>query len=68
MGPLLCNLIQNLFQNPFEVAYINKTLVTLIIEVDDVSKLIQFRPISLNPKGDVICVESISLVLIMTNH
>lgn len=47
VGPALCNMIKETFNNPHLVGNINDTLITLIPKVDQASSLKNFRPISL---------------------
>lgn len=45
VGPSLCNLIKNIFAEPWRVADINKTFLTLIPKVDQISSMKHFRRI-----------------------
>jgi len=47
MGPSLCSLIKGLWNKPYGIRVLNKTLVCLIPKEEDASQLNQFRPISL---------------------
>nr|KYP72147.1 LINE-1 reverse transcriptase isogeny [Cajanus cajan] len=47
VGTTMCKLLQDIFKNPRKVAEMNKTFITLIPKVENVSSLKQMRPISL---------------------
>lgn len=47
VGQDLFKMIENIFTNPENVKEVNETLITLIPKVDQVTRIRDFRPISL---------------------